>query len=93
MKKVLVISSVLITLPSFALCPLDISGNTVCSEITTPSNSFIYDNIGNKTSELQPLKQENNFGERTMPNPMNNNSGCPFGICAQENRTPYNNTP
>lgn len=88
MKKNLITTALLISLPSFALCPIE-GGNTVCSlpQFREPSTP-VFENQNssldmNKTNQmLQPLNKTNPIEEIRGPNiPMNYNSGCQFGVC------------
>ena len=99
MKKFLLILSLLIVLPSFAACSIDI-GESVCSlpnvrEPFSPifsSNENISDFSDSPVIRLNPIKHgeiESEF-RNFSPNESNYNynSSCQFGVC-MENR---NNT-
>lgn len=97
MKKILVATSMLITLPIYALCPLDPSGNGSCTENVIPQVSPIYENnsgINMQSMDMQPLNSQNLLDSMRSPNNrLNDNLSCPFGICAQGIQSPYGNLP
>lgn len=102
MKKYLVISIFLFSLPSFAACPID-GGDTVCSlpsfrEQVSPvfkeTNTLGNFNSNQPNGQLQPLNREDPINQMRGPNNnLNYNSGCQFGVCLQnpnESRLPVN---
>ena len=97
MKKILIVLSMLITLPIYALCPLDSAGNGSCTENIIPQTSPIYSNDAGtnmQSKELQPLNNQNALDPmRSYNNRLNDNLSCPFGICAQGIQSPYGNLP
>ena len=89
MKKFLLISILLISCPVFSMCPIDSSGESICSS----SGMF-----GNSLPVSQPQEQsrsadifqggQDNGLNKPFPqlrNPvMQYNSGCQFGTCVQD---------
>ena len=90
MKKFFILSVILISLPSYSACPIDINDETVCalpgfreqsSPIFQNSNNT---NIGTPGVRLQPLTREDPINQMREPNNnLNYNSGCQFGVCLQ----------
>ena len=86
MKKSLIFSAVLLSLPVFALCPIE-NGETVCSLPNfreqvqpiykeSPSAKFA------PNVKLQPLNRTDPIEQMRGPNNnLNYNSGCQFGVC------------
>ena len=92
MKKFfIIIFSVFIFLPSYALCPIE-SGESVCSlpqfrEQVSPIFKDISTGttMSNPQVNLQPLSRESSVEQMRGPNnDLNYNSGCQFGICLQD---------
>ena len=88
MKKYLLLSALLISLPSFSACSIE-SGEKVCTlpdfrEQVQP----IFNNntkIGAPNVNLQPLSREDPINQMRGPNnTLNYNSGCQFGVCLQD---------
>ena len=81
----IIISALVLSLPSFALCPIE-GGESVCSlpEFREQVSPIYNDNSGGITPnvQLQPLKREDPMKSMRDPNnELNYNSGCQFGVC------------
>ena len=99
MKKFLISLSLLISLPSFALCPID-GGETVCSlpgfrEQVTPvyyPQTNISEFADSPEARLNPLdrsdirEQAESFAPQESN--FNYNSSCQFGVCLQNRANP-----
>ena len=97
MKKFLVLLTMFVSLPVFAVCPVE-GGETVCTlpnfrekfqPVYSPNNS-ISEFSGSPETRLKPLdKSVRQFNEFTPSGNGNSyNSGCQFGICLQNKSTP-----
>ncbi len=99
MKKFLILSAFLLTLPAFAACPIE-GGETVCSlpgfrEQMTPTynpNSNISEFSDTPEARLNPIDRSDIEQEMKRFSPAESdysyNSGCQFGVCMQNRSTP-----
>ena len=91
--KRLILLTALISLPAYALCPIE--GDAVCSipEVKKPFNSMFMNNSNNintnsETNKLQPKTKENPLDNmRGQNNKLNNSSTCAFGNCLNDTTT------
>jgi hypothetical protein len=87
MKKFLFLFALVISLPAYALCPID--GESVCSMQNFKTNSnplFQTPSSGIDTNttptQLQPFNSnKTNLEMQTQNNNLNYNSNCQFGNC------------
>ena len=91
MKKFLIIFLFFISLPSYALCPID--GESVCSITNFNNKAPIFqvpnseNNLSNPQGVVQPMRQENTLNNQIYEQSdsiMKYNSGCQFGMCVQD---------
>lgn len=93
MKKFLIIYTLIIGLPVFSACPVDMINESVCSLPDTNINiqpTYIKPNAGSNLSNNQKLLQT--IDNTTFLNGMNQqrnqnmqyNSLCQFGVCMQD---------
>ena len=90
MKKYLLIMIFTVAIPAYAACPIDTSGETVCSlpefrqQVTPIFNDSNNLNLSNPSVNLQPLTRTDPIEQMRGPNNnLNYNSGCQFGVCLQ----------
>ena len=96
MKRFFIIAVFSITLPSYALCPLDPSGNGSCTKNVIPPHVSIYENsIPNPAAtNLKPLNSTEPINQMRNPNNrLNDTLNCPLGICSQGLQSPYSSLP
>ena len=96
MKKFLLIFMFMffVSIQSYALCPIDADGESVCSlsdfsnnqkPIFQTQNSGI--DINNTHGSIKPIQSENGLNNKlpsSSDSIMKYNSGCQFGICVQD---------
>lgn len=86
MKKSLIFFATMLSLPVFALCPIE-NGETVCSlpgfrEQVQPIYTEIPSASFAPNVKLQPMKRTDPVDQMRGPNNnLNYNSGCQFGVC------------
>ena len=89
MKKFLIVPAILLSLPSYALCPIG-DGETVCTlpEFRQQVRPIYQESPSlNSTPNinLQPLSRTDPMKQMRGPNnDLNYNSGCQFGVCLRD---------
>lgn len=93
MKKIFIITAILVSIPAYAVCSIDtLSNSNVCSLPNvldkTPSIFQHKDSEANlkPAEQLQPGKTQNTFEQFRQPNNegLKYNSGCQFGNCVND---------
>ena len=94
MKKLIIIYSLLTSIPALAVCPIGLSENSSCTESEMLPNSSVYENLNLDNTNLQPLNRNEPLNNINSPNnPLSDSLTCPFGMCAQGIVNPNINTP
>ena len=102
MKKFLLFYLMLSSLSAYATCPIDVSGESVCSISNFNSNTLpIFQspnsgkNLNNSSIGIQQQMPQNTLNKNLYNQSdsiMQYNSGCQFGICVQDlNNSKVNN--
>ena len=93
MKKFLLISALIISMPSFALCPIS-DGESVCTLPNSSSNIPLFQtndipSLNPSQAELQTRNNQNSLGRTRNKEgiQMQGSLGCQFGNCNKESNT------